>query len=70
MSGKIIEEFINSCSALKQPHLRGWKKNTVNPIICPHFSREGACPFCVLFFCVSKIDVKIKTMRYSSCFLS
>lgn len=33
MSGKIIEEFINSCSALRQPHLRMWKKNTINPII-------------------------------------
>lgn len=33
MSGKIIEEFINSCRALRQPHLRLEKKNTINPII-------------------------------------
>lgn len=23
---------------------------TINSIICPHFSREGDCPLCVLFF--------------------
>lgn len=61
MTGKIIGEFINSCTALRHPHWRLWKKHpnqTINPIICPHFSRED-CPFCVLVFCVLKIDVKI-----------
>lgn len=71
MSGKIIEEFINSCRALRQPQLRPWKKkNTINPIICPHFSREGDWPFYVLFFRVLEIDVKVKTMRCSQSFLS
>ena len=87
MSGKSIEEFINSHSALRPLHLRfsggGWGGHkTINSIICPHFSREGDCPLCVLFFvcvcvCVCvlffyvlKVDVKMKALSYSWAFLS
>lgn len=45
------------------------KKITIRPIICPHFSRDGDCPFCVLSY-VLEIDVKVKTMRCSQYLLS
>ena len=75
MNGKSIEEFINSHSALRPLHLRfsggdGGGHKTINSIICPHFSREGDCPFCVLFYYVLKIDVKMKALSYSWSFLS
>lgn len=60
---KIINEFVNSRSSLRQLRLRPRGKR-YHKSDCPQVSREGDCSFWVLFFCVSKIDVKMKAMRY------